>query len=124
MALLKALKIPRCRCGLGFSGIRSAWRVRQITNRSLSCRSKSLHKSDAMKRNRIAVIAVILAVIVVGFWFSIPYINIVRQPAFPKCASNMRQLGQALTLYAMDHQNRLPDTLEEVLATEEISPEV
>lgn len=39
-----------------------------------------------------------------------------------KCASNLRQLHQALLLHAQDHNNRLPDTLEDLLLTVDIGP--
>lgn len=40
-----------------------------------------------------------------------------------KCASNLRQIGQACMLHAMDHQNAFPDTLGELLE-QGIGPEV
>jgi len=40
------------------------------------------------------------------------------------CASNMRQIGSALILYAVDHRFALPDTLEPILATQDITPPV
>jgi prepilin-type processing-associated H-X9-DG protein len=41
-----------------------------------------------------------------------------------KCASNERQIGQALDLYAKEHAGRYPDTLAELLTTQDITPEV
>lgn len=41
-----------------------------------------------------------------------------------KCASNMRYIGQAILLYAQDHQGHFPDTLEEILLTQDITAEV
>jgi prepilin-type processing-associated H-X9-DG protein len=40
------------------------------------------------------------------------------------CASNMRQIGAGLILYAVDNQFALPDTLEPILATQDITPPV
>jgi hypothetical protein len=39
-----------------------------------------------------------------------------------KCGSNLREIGQALYLYAQEHAGRLPDTLEELLTTQNLDP--
>jgi prepilin-type processing-associated H-X9-DG protein len=41
-----------------------------------------------------------------------------------QCASNMRQIGQAIAMYANDHGGRFPDDLETVLANEDLSADV
>jgi prepilin-type processing-associated H-X9-DG protein len=41
-----------------------------------------------------------------------------------KCASNERQVGQALALFAAANNGRFPDTLEEALIAQDITPEV
>lgn len=41
-----------------------------------------------------------------------------------KCQSNMRQIGLAITMYANEHGGKFPDSLHEILATEDITPEV
>jgi prepilin-type processing-associated H-X9-DG protein len=41
-----------------------------------------------------------------------------------KCASNERQIGQALLLYANDHQGKYPDEMGTLVKAEEITPEV
>ena len=41
-----------------------------------------------------------------------------------KCASNLRQIGQALLLYANDNKGAYPPKLEVLLTTEDITPEV
>jgi prepilin-type processing-associated H-X9-DG protein len=41
-----------------------------------------------------------------------------------KCASNLRQIGQAIILYANENRGALPPRLEEVLMTQDITPEV
>jgi prepilin-type processing-associated H-X9-DG protein len=41
-----------------------------------------------------------------------------------KCASNERQIGQALALFAAASNGRLPDTLEQALIAQDITPEL
>ena len=48
-----------------------------------------------------------------------------REPANRvKCASNERQIAQALTLFASANGGRFPDTLEQALITQDIIPEL
>jgi len=39
------------------------------------------------------------------------------------CLSNVRQIGQAILIYAKEHQGRFPDTLEELILTQDITAE-
>ncbi len=41
-----------------------------------------------------------------------------------KCASNMKQIGIALKMFADEHQGRYPDQLSELIATEDLTPSV
>ena len=41
-----------------------------------------------------------------------------------KCASNLRQIGQGIMLYAWDHQGRWPDTLDELIVKADLPPYV
>ena len=41
-----------------------------------------------------------------------------------KCAANLRQIGLALSIYALDHQGRFPDTLAELPPTVDIATSV
>ena len=41
-----------------------------------------------------------------------------------KCASNLRQIGQGLSLYASEHGNRYPPVIELLVTTADINPEV
>jgi hypothetical protein len=41
-----------------------------------------------------------------------------------KCASNLRQIGQGIELYASDHQGRYPDDIQELIVKADINPEV
>ncbi len=50
--------------------------------------------------------------------------NRAREHGGVSCSSNMRQLGQAIQLYANAHQGHLPDTLEQLLLTEDLWPEI
>lgn len=78
-----------------------------------------------MLRRRYALLGTILLLIILAGMFALPFINRARQQTFPICPRNLRELGQALTLYAMDHQNHLPDRLEDVLLMDiNITPEV
>jgi prepilin-type processing-associated H-X9-DG protein len=55
-----------------------------------------------------------------------PWITASRRPAVDraKCASNLRQIGQAIELYAKENGNRFPPNLKELLRTQDISPEL
>ena len=41
-----------------------------------------------------------------------------------KCASNLRQMGQGMMLFANDHKGRMPDTLGQMATEEALSPQV
>jgi prepilin-type processing-associated H-X9-DG protein len=41
-----------------------------------------------------------------------------------KCASNERQIGQAIELYAKEHGGKFPDTLADLLLTQDMTAEV
>ena len=58
------------------------------------------------------------AILAIGFLarMLLPSLTTTRTPAnIPKCGSNLRQLGQAMVLYANDHQGRYPDTMGDLL---------
>ena len=40
-----------------------------------------------------------------------------------KCGSNFRMIGLAIQMYSNEHQGRLPDSFEELLASTDITPE-
>lgn len=55
----------------------------------------------------------------------LPSLNRARETANRvKCASNMRQIGQAMLLYANENRQRYPKTLGELVATQDIGTEV
>jgi predicted Zn finger-like uncharacterized protein/prepilin-type processing-associated H-X9-DG protein len=55
----------------------------------------------------------------------LPSLNRARETANRvKCASNMRQIGQAILLYSNDNRGAYPDTLEQLLTTQDITSEV
>lgn len=41
-----------------------------------------------------------------------------------RCASNLRQIGQGIMLYANHHQGKWPDTLDELIVKADLNPEV
>jgi len=57
---------------------------------------------------------------------SLPRLNRAREAGgYPRCGSNLRQLGQALTLYAQANAGRLPETLEDLLRADlDLTPHV
>jgi prepilin-type processing-associated H-X9-DG protein len=73
---------------------------------------------------RTVVLVGALGAIVIAGWVALPWINRAREAAGPRCSSNMRQLGYALTIYANENHARLPDTLEEMLASIDITNHV
>jgi prepilin-type processing-associated H-X9-DG protein len=55
----------------------------------------------------------------------VPRLNICREPGTRvKCASNLRQIGLAIEMYANDQVGQLPPDLATVLATEDLTSEV
>jgi prepilin-type processing-associated H-X9-DG protein len=55
----------------------------------------------------------------------IPSIGRARETANRvKCASNMRQIGQAILLYSNDNRAAYPETLDQLLATQDITSDV
>jgi prepilin-type processing-associated H-X9-DG protein len=55
----------------------------------------------------------------------LPSLNRARESANRvKCASNMRQIGQAIQLYANENKGKYPPNLATLVKTEDISPEV
>jgi prepilin-type processing-associated H-X9-DG protein len=40
-----------------------------------------------------------------------------------KCASNLRQIGQGIMLYANDHRGTWPDSLDELILSADLNPE-
>ena len=55
----------------------------------------------------------------------LPSLNRARETANRvKCASNLRQIGQAMLLYANENRGAYPDTIEPILATQDITSEV
>ena len=55
----------------------------------------------------------------------LPSLNRARETANRvKCASNMRQIGQGALLYSNDNKGKYPDTLGEILKTQDITLEV
>ena len=80
---------------LGLCGL--AWRRRRGAERLSAAFATALGP---------CAIALLLVV-----WPSIARQRSGRQP----CASNLRQIGQALLLYSMDHDGRIPDRLEDLI---------
>lgn len=57
--------------------------------------------------------------------FLLPSLNRARETANRvKCASNMRQIGQAMLLYSNDNLGNFPETLDQLLLTQDITSEV
>jgi prepilin-type processing-associated H-X9-DG protein len=66
-----------------------------------------------------------LAYFILMISLMVPSLNRARETANRvKCASNMRQIGQALLLYAVENQGEYPPTLDELLLTQDITPHV
>ena len=68
--------------------------------------------------------AVIVGIILLLISILLPSLCRAREPANRvKCSSNVRQIGQAILLYANDNGGNYPDMLEQVLATQDITAE-
>ena len=69
----------------------------------------------------------------IGAFVSLSILGILIAPAFrgthghgaprTKCASNLRQIGQGIMLYANDHQGVWPDTLDELILKADLNSE-
>jgi len=78
-------------------------------------------------RRRFVIPVLLVLAIVAGTWFALPWLNRARETAGRvRCPDNMRQLGQAIQLYAQAHNKHLPDTVEELLLIDdfEVSSEI
>ena len=85
-------------------------------------------KSSATK-----ILLIVLAVVLVGGVFAcgcmvsilLPSLNRAREQANRvKCASNLRQIGQGVQMYANNHGGQCPDTFEQLLVDQDLSPDV
>jgi prepilin-type processing-associated H-X9-DG protein len=55
----------------------------------------------------------------------LPSLNRARETAHRvKCGANLRQIGQAMMLYANENRGQFPPTVNELLVTQDITPEV
>jgi hypothetical protein len=79
------------------------------------------------KRNSQRLVTVLLLFGIIALLVSIvvPVLNRYRETAGrDPCASNLRQLGQALLLYQMDHKGLWPQRIEEATAPLDVPPVV
>jgi len=79
------------------------------------------------------IVAIVLAclavvgVIACGCMMSImlPSLNRAREAAQRvKCASNLRQIGQGIMMYANEHRGEYPDAIEKLIITEDLTSDV
>jgi prepilin-type processing-associated H-X9-DG protein len=78
-------------------------------------------------KRRVILLGCLLAAIVLGigaYRTILPMLNRAREVSRMRDASNMRQIGQALMLYATNHQGRYPPLLADLLIDEDITTEV
>src|SRR5215213_4341661 len=74
----------------------------------------------------IGAIVLVGGVIACGCMVSImlPSLNRAREQANRvKCASNLRQIGQGVMMYANNHGGQCPDTFEQLLVDQDLSPD-
>src|SRR5829696_5026475 len=65
---------------------------------------------------------VVIGIIALLISILLPSLNRARETANRvKCASNMRQIGQAILLHSLDNQGKYPDTVGQVLKTQDIT---
>ena len=75
-------------------------------------------------KKAVAIVASLAGVLLLGSVF-LPTLCRAREPANRvKCASNLKQIGQAMLLYANEHGNAYPDSFVTLLRTEDLVPEV
>ena len=78
------------------------------------------------RQQKILIVAIALVGAYLGVSIALPYLNPPRDgdSTRVKCASNLRQIGQALQMYAINEHGRLPDDLLTLLSTQDLSPAV
>src|SRR5947207_4016677 len=68
---------------------------------------------------------VVIGIIALLISILLPSLNRAKETANRvKCASNERQIGQAILLYANENKQKYPDDLGTLVKTEDITPEV
>ena len=77
------------------------------------------------EQRALVVVIILLGVFLLGS-FLVSVVNRPRGDGTPrlKCASNLRQIGQALQMYGANEHGRLPDDLWTLLSTQDLSPAV
>jgi prepilin-type processing-associated H-X9-DG protein len=85
-------------------------------------------RRDGATGQRVAMLGIGLGTAGILLWtvaLTLPCIDRAREPAQRiKCASNLRQIGQAILLYANENQGQCPPRFEDLLLTEDIGSEV
>jgi prepilin-type processing-associated H-X9-DG protein len=95
----------------------------QLARRPLDYATPSLHKRRIWPLVTVLSIAGFL-IIFLGLSLSTPSLHSRDTAPRVKCGSNLRQIGQAMLLYANEHGGQYPDSFETVLSSEEISADV
>lgn len=74
---------------------------------------------------RVLTISIIGLLVVLVIFVLLPAVNPPHSQApRVKCSSNMRQIGLAMIMYANQHNGKFPDSLHEILETQDITPGV
>ena len=84
-------------------------------------------KTSRLRGRGLAISGLILGCL--GLAFAALVIPVALQRSFEmahrvKCGSNLRQIGMAIVMYANENRGAMPPRLEEVLLTQDITPEV
>ena len=83
------------------------------------------HRRERRAADRVAMVVIVVVLIYVVFGLVGPLFN--RSPIeSPRaaCASNLRQIGQGIAMYANDHAGKLPDDFSTLFEAEDLSPAV
>jgi len=81
--------------------------------------------SDRRRSTLSLVIAGGACALLLGFWLLVPSMGKPREKANQvKCGSNLRQIGQAIMMYANDHRGQYPDSFAELISDQDLSTEV
>lgn len=80
--------------------------------------------STTSPASRMLEVLIVIGIISLALVVVLPPLDRAREPRGGRlpCPSNLRQIGQAIQIYAIKHGERLPDSLEQLIGDESLTP--